>query len=282
MLYHYASIHGFKSILENRCFWMSQLSSMNDYMEHNWLKKIALERISELLKGPHRWSILDPQEKQLPNRLLTRLEIQLRSVPHVDPYAVCFSCDGDVLSQWRAYANDGKGFSIGFDPESLVFPNNTALVDVCYDSTEHLDIVNTLLNDAISGLDDEATDEEIERVADGLHGALLGPSMRCKNPKFAEEQEWRVVHEPILVDDPSSGKTLRVGPAEKSGFRIRGDELLHYLEVKFNDSFKESSVVEVVVGPKNPARVDLETLRLFLNESGYEHVKLRRSEATYR
>lgn len=34
-------------------------------------------------------------------------------------YICCFSADGDILSQWRAYANDGKGVSIGFNIEKL-------------------------------------------------------------------------------------------------------------------------------------------------------------------
>ncbi|WP_416152053.1 DUF2971 domain-containing protein [Pseudomonas sp. Bout1] len=33
--------------------------------------------------------------------------------------ATCFSKAGDVLSQWRAYADDGQGYAIGFDSKLL-------------------------------------------------------------------------------------------------------------------------------------------------------------------
>ena len=39
----------------------------------------------------------------------------MSAVPNTLPLIGCFSKNGDLLSQWRAYAEDGKGFSIGFD-----------------------------------------------------------------------------------------------------------------------------------------------------------------------
>lgn len=34
-------------------------------------------------------------------------------------FTFCFSKDGDLFSQWRAYAADGTGVSIGFDSEII-------------------------------------------------------------------------------------------------------------------------------------------------------------------
>lgn len=34
-------------------------------------------------------------------------------------YTTCFSENGDLLSQWRGYANDAKGISIGFNKDIL-------------------------------------------------------------------------------------------------------------------------------------------------------------------
>ena len=34
-------------------------------------------------------------------------------------YITCFSRNGDLLSQWRAYGDDGRGVSIGFNSKLL-------------------------------------------------------------------------------------------------------------------------------------------------------------------
>jgi hypothetical protein len=277
VLYHYCSIHGFKGIFENQSIWMSQLSLMNDSMEHRWLKQKALDRLA-VLKEKHRWSILDAPEASIPSRFYSALEIQLQTVPHVEPYCVCFSEDGDTLSQWRAYADDGKGFAIGFDSSSLSFPNNTELYQVCYDANKHATLVDDLIAQHQQELPKDPSEEMLRDAAWQFHSALLGPSIYCKNPKFIEEREWRVVHEPILVDNPIDGKTMWIGPASDSGFRVRDNQLLHYLMLPF----EHKSIVKVMLGPKNPARTNTDTLRLLLQKCGFGHVTLAVSEASYR
>jgi Protein of unknown function (DUF2971) len=37
----------------------------------------------------------------------------------IDLFVASFSTEKDDLGQWRAYADDGRGFAIGFDPKSL-------------------------------------------------------------------------------------------------------------------------------------------------------------------
>jgi Protein of unknown function (DUF2971) len=281
VLFHYCGIQALKAILETRTFWMGQLSSMNDYMEHSWLRKIALEQLA-VLQEQHRWSVLDPPEKRIPSDFYSALELQLRTVPHVDPYCMCFSTDGDVLSQWRAYAEDGKGFAVGFDSTSLVFPNDTTLREVCYDEKMHQQIVSLLIERFQSKLPPSPSHEDLKTLAWQFHSELLEPSMACKNPQFQEEREWRVIHHPILVDDPATGKTMHIGPASTSGFRIRDSQLIHYLVVPFNADFNEKTILRLVLGPKNPARTSRETLDMFLRESGYGHVEIEISKATYR
>jgi len=57
-------------------------------------------------------------------------------------YIACFSEKGDLLSQWRAYADDGEGVAIGFDPNGGRFPvvnelpHNNAGPDFAYTISE--------------------------------------------------------------------------------------------------------------------------------------------------
>jgi len=41
--------------------------------------------------------------------------------------ASCFSLAGDVLSQWRAYANYGQGYVVGFNAKQMTNLNIKAL-----------------------------------------------------------------------------------------------------------------------------------------------------------
>lgn len=54
-------------------------------------------------------------------------------------FIVCFTENGDQLSQWRAYANDGLGYAVGFRSSahwSTGFTRPVLLERVIYDETE--------------------------------------------------------------------------------------------------------------------------------------------------
>jgi hypothetical protein len=44
-----------------------------------------------------------------------------------DGLGFCLSEEGDLLSQWRGYAADATGFSIGFSKDSLMYLNRQKL-----------------------------------------------------------------------------------------------------------------------------------------------------------
>ena len=53
------------------------------------------------------------------NKLLTINDLLKEKSKKIKRYICCFSGDGDLLSQWRAYADDGKGISIGFKKSGI-------------------------------------------------------------------------------------------------------------------------------------------------------------------
>jgi len=38
---------------------------------------------------------------------------------YLHPFIACLTLEGDQLSQWRSYADDGRGFAIGFRASAL-------------------------------------------------------------------------------------------------------------------------------------------------------------------
>ncbi|MDP3829870.1 MAG: DUF2971 domain-containing protein, partial [Ignavibacteriaceae bacterium] len=76
---------------------------MNDSKELSWGRDI----LTEVLKK-HR----DEFQQEFRIQLIF---IVFSIEKNLLPLIASFSGDGDLLSQWRAYADDGKGFSIGLD-----------------------------------------------------------------------------------------------------------------------------------------------------------------------
>lgn len=103
-LYHYCGVSGFYGIITNNNLWLTDIYFMNDYMEHVWLIEKAYKRLCEMRKTCDKESI---------KSLLDRFPVGF------PPYICCFTSEPDLLSQWRAYSDDGAGFAIGFSRKVL-------------------------------------------------------------------------------------------------------------------------------------------------------------------
>lgn len=274
-LYHYCSAETFKCIIENKTLRASPLSSMNDSMEHNWLKKLAIEKLTKRYKASKPLNILKSEQQAKQTDFFQEAIFQFRNQSVEDPFAICFSSDGDVLSQWRAYADDGLGFAVGFKQASLSFSFGFELKQVSYDPKKHEKIVDKLISNALAWLENDGS---VETAARRLHVEILDPSMICKNPKFSEELEWRVVGEEIPIPDESGREITRTTPSVNSGFRVKDG-----LFVQFHDfEIENSSITELVLGPKNPAQHNRYSLKRLLANQGFREIAIRNSAASYR
>src|SRR6266446_2177088 len=103
LIYHYCGAASFLAICTIKKMRFSDLFSMNDFMEMHWGYSIWEKAASEILDEVGR-EFLDEIDKIISVSGVRGLLV-----------AACFSLDGDVLSQWRAYADDGQGYAIGFD-----------------------------------------------------------------------------------------------------------------------------------------------------------------------
>jgi len=103
IIYHYCDANAFMSIVENLKLRLSSTSKMNDLNEGSVTEKYL---VSLLKEGDREASI---------EELRAHIEMAKDEM-----YACCFSRDPDSTVQWMAYANEGKGFAIGFDVDSLL------------------------------------------------------------------------------------------------------------------------------------------------------------------
>ncbi|MEZ8306834.1 DUF2971 domain-containing protein [Vibrio splendidus] len=104
-LSHYCSPLVFKSIIENKEIWATDLRSTNDPSEVIEGNKIISKLWNEMTED---------KDIQFQDNINSN-DIHL---------STSFSKTPDSLSQWRAYGDDGKGFSLGFCENTLFFVNS--------------------------------------------------------------------------------------------------------------------------------------------------------------
>ncbi len=108
-------------------------------------------------------------------------------------YACCFSEEGDILSQWRAYAQNGEGISIGFSNEVLNDFNKQMyglkFAPICYDQMEQDAYANGQANNIINLL---LKGDTLIHVVSEVYENKTTESGCMKNPSFREEKEWRI------------------------------------------------------------------------------------------
>ncbi len=112
-LYHYCSNAAFVSIVSTREIWASEFSLSNDLLEGKWIRETFKEFCRE--KG-----VRDLEQSKLLEDMATVAGI-------IGGVGFCMSEEADLLSQWRAYADDGAGVSIGFSKEFVRLVSEGAL-----------------------------------------------------------------------------------------------------------------------------------------------------------
>lgn len=236
LFYHYTNVAGAFSILRSRSFWMTDYRFLNDKHELLHGYKLFLngldERSRKAVESAFFWH----------GRFTHHCVLSLSRSPR-------------ILSQWRAYANDGTGIALGFSEEILKFAS-IELKPCHYESHE---VYAATLNENHKVLVDKISTAREENLADNdfadwvrENGKLICPLIRdliaLKNPAFAEEQEVRAI------------RSVEYGEAS---VRVSGALLVPYVETKFLPSHsdeKSSTTVaaqEIWLGPKcNPLNRD--------------------------
>lgn len=108
-------------------------------------------------------------------------------------YISCFSKESDILSQWRAYADNGKGVSIGFDLEKLVKEDNLLISEIIYedkvvqDETEN--DVEVIADTILTVFAENNITDKNEQIEMSLH-ELIPDLSKYKNPALSEKRKF--------------------------------------------------------------------------------------------
>lgn len=285
ILYHYCSTAAFHSIVSSRALWLSSLSLSSDSAEGK-LVASAIRRLA----------IKDGLDKHTTDRLL-QLVAGVESV--IDGFGFSLSEAGDLLSQWRGYAQDGTGVAIGFSKQYLEalaeasrHPEHAGftLQTVSYSEVEHENHVRDtyakvreLIDQGafkipgVRSLLDTRTDEEIEAETTQIREVysrlsltilfLFSELFLLKSDAFLEEREWR------LLSYYARAKS------DTCLFRTSANKLIPYRSFELKE-FDDSPITEVLLGPKHETPVQV--VEDILHQAGFGEVAVRKSKATYR
>jgi hypothetical protein len=276
VLYHYCGVVGLKGIIEGSAIWLSDVRYCNDYMEHNWLKeKYDCE--------------IDCLRYQQPSSFHDALAAEAANYGEHLAFVACFSTESDVLSQWRAYADDGAGFAIGFNPRyfdlNLSPPRygkdqtiTHGLFPVCYDEDEQNAIIKKIIDHYREKSQQASTD--VKQIAADCYFNLQMVSITCKNPAFAEEKEWRIVYRPMIWRRAAGLEIL--GGNDDISFRTSRSNLVPFFRMPFAEKRKFEPILEIVLGPKQNLTKELDVLSWFFEKNKANVGRLRKSKATYR
>jgi len=285
VLYHYCSNAAFHSIVENRSIWLSALSLSNDTMEG----KLVTDVIAKMAKSDG----LDQANIQRLKESVSLLEQIMEGL------GFCLSEEGDLLSQWRGYADDASGVSIGFSKKYLEklskaslnpqksgftiqkveyeYESQKKLIQATYDKIkEFIDngaykpLVHRTLLGSRTEQEIEATNKKIKQNYMKLSMTILplfAKFFLLKTYAFREEREWRLISYLIKTGDDEC--CLQSFP----------DKIVPYRKFSLSN-LEENSIVEVILGPKN--NTPKYVIDGLLKQNDFENVNVIRSEASYR
>jgi hypothetical protein len=255
LLWHYTDFKGLEGILAGT-IWASSLPYLNDTEEFRHGAAIALEVLQNELTVA--LAAFDAAYASAIHGQLLAFFGNL--VQPSDVFITALSKNQDDISQWRAYGGiRGPMFSIGFDPKSLEIKAQQSAFDleeVKYRRPHIVADLRLAIRPAIASIIESLRERKggpqcVPQWVAKIARELLVLIPRYKNPKFSDEEEWRLIRrQPILT-----GRTRL-----NLQFRQSGSLVVPFLamplhtpateeDVFANGAMTESPIAAITIGP---------------------------------
>lgn len=282
VFYHYCSVETFAAICEHKKIRFGDVNMMNDYQEERWGYRVFELAATEILNDhaiQRKFAGLDKEFFDKVDEIITPMQLA------VHPVISSFSKEPDVLSQWRAYADNGRGFALGFSGAVLKAMPVTML-EVEYDEKIQIaEMKAALLATYMRNIEAGNSFDARFREDCQLIGAW---KLGFKNPAFAEEKEIRCLHlldvrtdddRPRLVDAGGFSAKREV-KGEKVNYRVNDGAIVAYVDIPIPALDGKPLMQEVWVGPRNvngPGNI-----LYLMSECGLKGYSVHQSQASYR
>ncbi|OYW41677.1 MAG: hypothetical protein B7Y95_00645 [Rhizobiales bacterium 32-66-11] len=291
VLYHYCSTQTGFAILQSRTFRLSPLSAANDVLEGR-----VLSRLFALLL----------RETGLPQGVVDVASVIVEGyADSTEGFAFCLSENGDLLSQWRAYASDGTGISIGFSSDFLIRDYDPVNFGKAFYELLKVNYGEAELRDRLVPIARQVEDEfssygEFVSLKGGLtrqdalraladreaetHGLFVArnessPALLSQLMKTLAPLHFRIYGtKPKTFQEECEWRLLRYrhrASLPEIEYFAGEDSVRPFIPCLIADPAREA-IREIVLGPKH--RTDRRLMRSFLQRVGLGHVKVLSSE----
>lgn len=277
-LFHYTDGAGLKGIVADEKLRLTDISHLNDHRELNHGFDLALERLWYHARsgGPIR-DFCDVISAAVQRRFSDRFGIFVASL----------SAAKDDLGQWRAYAMNGHGYSIGFSSRlfriSETRPTNDNEVywigKVVYDEgdarrNQHLavDRAVRIVSHAFANrlVPNRLTRSLLEAMSVNMSVPILWNALTTKHVAYEAERETRL----IMVNS-----IHRLAPFIET--HVRNGEVVPFVALSL-PMRRRGSLTNLIVGPASSSD-SVNGARQFLRSVGLDtSVRLERSSIPYR
>jgi len=283
-IYHYTDFNGLIAILESQSFFCTNINFLNDRKEFNHGVELVKENIN---------SIIESKEN---NGILKYLKSEIDSILDIDRYVTCFSKNGDLLSQWRSYGNQGKGIAIGFAPHEMEdsIADEVFGMDIVYNPEIQNGIIEEYLKiipqyfEQNKELFDWGNYNYDYLVAKSTIEFIEGAIATFKHPSFIEEEEFRIEYKFDGILNKTKEKEIL--------FRSSDNLIIPYVKLfsKFTEENNECDnqkhtdfgtklpLKEIILGPSLDFEINKVGIEKLLSKTNYSNIKIKQSAIPYR
>lgn len=259
-LFHYTSSAGMLGILDSRSIWATEIRYLNDAKElSNFLDLVSFQasmRISEV--GGFEAEVLRD----------FRTWLSQRATGGHAMFVVSLTENGNLLSQWRAYAHGNSGVSLGFSAarlKQMAMSAGFRFGRCIYEIQEQQEFAKLIVDDilAAAAVFDYANSnygghESVRHhaVFMTMEERILSGAALLKNHAFKEETEWRLVSS-FVPDQKNAGISFRQGESC----------LIPYLKFNLNDDDGQLTVIQLAnVGPTPNPNLAMNAVSIALSQ----------------
>jgi len=264
VLYHYTGQEGLLGIVREKRLRVSSILHLNDAAEFNYTIGLAQQDLNKRLRlerGP--WNTFYGTVLESLDNLGKTMTLFVGS----------FSENGDSLSQWRAYAQNGIGFSLGFEYDylrPLAQAQEFRLLHCNYSKQDHTRAIDEIVADAGKQIDMHQADDVRAAVA-RFYDSLVKIAAVLKHPSFAEEREWRLISSPVFLDQKPS-----------ASFRPGKSMVIPYREFNLASEGEPMQIADLCVGPTPHMELSRLSVEYLLDASEVGRGAVRGSDVPYR
>jgi Protein of unknown function (DUF2971) len=262
LLYHYTTSRGLLGIVEGDTLWATHIGYLNDASELLYACGIVREALEKRR---------DRETSALARDFCDNAMTSFNLAESLGIYVACFCEDGDLLSQWRGYADAGEGYSIGMRAQELTelggYGFKFFFGKVEYRRPKQEEIVGAILDKTIGGLTTLAKTKKdaataVTKCCKVFQQSIWFALVVFKDATFEMECEWRAIRL-LTPGEEATAVKLRA---------LRG-QLVPYIELDFLGSpWRKGGKLPLACvyhGPTLNPELTKKSLKMLLSKSGH-------------